>query len=277
ESAGHLTCTAPRGHTGPHTASDGDYIVAVDPARPTVTDDARAVREAAMDLYRAMRRANPDAWAEADEVEDWAYWDDIVRTAQVALAAGRAEAWAEGHRTGWEHCQDGNYGNDHWDDPTPNPYAAAARAEMTAEQPCRHCGSCDGPPSCPDCDHADRRAETTTATTEDAVGELLKRMSNAVTRLEALRAQNWDASEGQRPHGKIEGVKLAASYVEEARDLLATARTRPTREQIDRAVGEVLSNASNHPDPVAVLGRSIAPLRNKITDAVLELLQDSTR
>src|SRR5690606_29166300 len=172
ESAGHLTCTAPRGHTGPHTASDGDYIVAVDPARPTVTDDARAVREAAMDLYRATRRANPDAWAEVAEVEDWADWDDIVRTAQVALAAGRAEAWAEGHRTGWEHCQDGNYGNDHWDDPTPNPYAAAARAEMTAEQPCRHCGSCDGPPSCPDCDHADRRAETTTATTEDAVGEL---------------------------------------------------------------------------------------------------------
>ena len=229
ESAGHLICTAPRGHTGPHVAAGASDIIAVDPGRPSVTDQALA------------------------------------------------EAWAEGHRTGWEHCQDGNYGNDYWDDPTPNPYAAAARAEMTAEQPCRHCGSCDGPPSCPDCDHADRRAETTTATTEDAVGELLKRMSNAVTRLEALRAQNWDASEGQRLHGKIEGVKLAASYVEEARDLLATARTRPTREQIDRAVGEVLSNASNHPDPVAVLGRSIALLRNKVTDAVLELLQDSTR
>src|SRR5690625_2877297 len=54
------------------------------------TDDARAVREAAISLYRAMRRANPDALAEVDEVEDWAYWDDIVRTAQVTLAAGRA-------------------------------------------------------------------------------------------------------------------------------------------------------------------------------------------
>src|SRR5690606_42058584 len=24
-----------------------------------------------------------------------------------------AEAWAEGHRTGWENCQDGNYGDDY--------------------------------------------------------------------------------------------------------------------------------------------------------------------
>src|SRR5690606_1965074 len=113
ESAGHLICTAPRGHTGPHVAAGASDIIAVDPGRPTVTDQALA------------------------------------------------EAWAEGHRTGWEHCQDGNYGDDYWDDPTPNPYAAA-RAETTTEQPCRHCGSCDGPPSCPDCDHADRRAETTT-------------------------------------------------------------------------------------------------------------------
>src|SRR5690606_4276348 len=42
-----------------------------------------------------------------------------------------AEAWAEGHRTGWENCQDGNYGDDYWDDPTPNPHAAAARTETT--------------------------------------------------------------------------------------------------------------------------------------------------
>ncbi len=34
-----------------------------------------------------------------------------------------ARAWDEGHRVGWEHCQDGNYGNDYWDDDTPNPYA----------------------------------------------------------------------------------------------------------------------------------------------------------
>lgn len=63
--------------------------------RPPVTDDARAVREAAMNLYRAMRRANPDAWAEVDKVEDWTYWDDIARTAQVTLAAARAETTAE--------------------------------------------------------------------------------------------------------------------------------------------------------------------------------------
>ena len=34
----------------------------------------------------------------------------------------RAEAWDEGHRVGWEHCQDGNYGVDYWDDDTPTPY-----------------------------------------------------------------------------------------------------------------------------------------------------------
>jgi len=52
------------------------------------------------------------------------------------------------------------------------------------------------------------------------------------------------------------------------------ARTVPTREQIEIAVGGVLFNASNHPDPVAILGKSIAPLRDKITDAILALLAD---
>lgn len=33
-----------------------------------------------------------------------------------------AKAWDEGHKAGWEHCQDGNYGTDWWDDDTPNPY-----------------------------------------------------------------------------------------------------------------------------------------------------------
>lgn len=41
--------------------------------------------------------------------------------AQVA-----AHAWTEGHRVGWEHGQDGNYGTDYWDDDTPNPYRADA-------------------------------------------------------------------------------------------------------------------------------------------------------
>lgn len=218
---------------------------------------------------------------------------------------------------------------DMWDE-----QEAADRAETTTDEAC---GDYPAPCNCDDpATHDGATTETTTAV--DAVGELLEWMSNAVTQLEALRDEHWDASERQRLLGKVEGVKLAASYVEEARDLLATSRTatiedaarvlvrettsglceygrvcdecdcfadaggrerdayalalaramdregllattrtRPTREQIDHAVGEVLSNASNHPDPVAVLGRSIAPLRNKITDAVLELLQDSAR
>lgn len=43
------------------------------------------------------------------------------------------------------------------------------------------------------------------------------------------------------------------------------------RETVDRAVGEVLFNASNYPEQVQVhiLGRDIGPLRTKVTDAVL--------
>lgn len=217
--------------------------------RPPVTDNARAVRGAAMDLYRALRRTNPDALAEVDEVEDWTYWENIVRAAQVALAADRpstdqalAEAWAEGHRTGWEHCQDGNYGNDHWDDPTPNPYAAADRAE------------------------------TTTATTDEAVGELLERMSDAVTQLEALRAEHREASECQRLHGKIEGVKLAASYVEEARGLLATARSHPTLDDISDATEDaarVLDDVIQHLRKIWSTGHDEA---REVIDTAEELL-----
>src|SRR5690625_4104626 len=58
------------------------------------------------------------------------------------------------------------------------------------------------------------------------------------------------------------------------RAALATSRTRPTREQIDSVVGAVLFNAMNHPDPAAVLGKDIGPMRTKITDAVLALLAD---
>lgn len=194
---------------------------------------------------------------------------------------------------------------------------------VPGEQPCRHCGSCDGPPSCPDCDHADRpsvtdnarveamqslydavttiketggaveihgvriepcdtygqtettraldraadRAETTTVTTDEAVGELLERMSDAVTRLEALRAEHWDASECQRLHGKVEGVKLAASYVEEARGLLATARTRPTRDEVALTI---LGTLARHFEVVAGQLDGI----NAAADAVLALYAD---
>lgn len=34
------------------------------------------------------------------------------------LAAELANAWCEGHRTGWTHHQDGDYGTDWWDDDT---------------------------------------------------------------------------------------------------------------------------------------------------------------
>lgn len=44
------------------------------------------------------------------------------------------------------------------------------------------------------------------------------------------------------------------------------------REQIDRALTNVLSNAMNYPDPAAVLGKDTAPLRRKVVDAVMPLL-----
>lgn len=61
----------------------------------------------------------------------------VYRTADAILAAlppaqpavSAAQAWDEGHRIGWEHCQDGNYGTDHWDDETVNPYQAPVRED----------------------------------------------------------------------------------------------------------------------------------------------------
>ena len=38
-----------------------------------------------------------------------------------ALVDAYRRGWADGHQTGWEHHQDGNYGNDWWDDDTPTP------------------------------------------------------------------------------------------------------------------------------------------------------------
>lgn len=92
--------------------------------------------------------------------------------AEAILGMADPEAWAEGHRTGWEHCQDGNYGNDYWDDPTPNPYAAAAHAEMTTKTPPAEAGATaddavedapgeQGGSSVPPCSPGGR-AETTT-------------------------------------------------------------------------------------------------------------------
>ena len=47
-----------------------------------------------------------------------------------------ATAWEEGRIVGWDHCRDGYYGNDWWDDSTPNPYATtgttAPNTDLTA-------------------------------------------------------------------------------------------------------------------------------------------------
>jgi hypothetical protein len=47
---------------------------------------------------------------------------------------------------------------------------------------------------------------------------------------------------------------------------------------VDRAVGNVLSNASNYPEPaqVRILGQDTSPLRKKVTNAVLHALASRT-
>ncbi|MDK8171719.1 hypothetical protein QP735_04170 [Curtobacterium citreum] len=66
-------------------------------------------------------------------------------------------------------------------------------------------------------------------------------------------------------------VDEAAATLRAAADQLEAV---PTRKQIDTAVGAVLFNASNYPRPAMphILGQDIAPLRAKVTDAVLALL-----
>lgn len=237
ESAGHLTCTAPRGHTGPHTASDGDYIVAVDPARPTVTDNARAVREAAMNLYRALRRTNPDALAEVDEVEDWTYWENIVRAAQVALAADRPSvtdnARAEAMR---------RYPSDIADRGLTYPTGAVrehSRAAFVAGA-----------------EWAAGRAETTTATTEDAARVL----DDVIQHLRKIWSTGHDEAR--------EVIDTAEELLAQALPrLLATARTRPTRDDLAHAIAS--GYETDHPTPNRHDYRA--------ADAVLALLQDGAR
>lgn len=48
--------------------------------------------------------------------------------------------------------------------------------------------------------------------------------------------------------------------------------TVPTRDELEVAVGGVLFNAMNHPDPVAVWGKDVGPLRTKVVDAVMTAL-----
>ena len=54
----------------------------------------------------------------------------------------------------------------------------------------------------------------------------------------------------------------------------AWVRKQRLRRDVNNAVGEVVSNASNFPRSVQarLLGQDMAPLREKITDAVMEAL-----
>lgn len=45
------------------------------------------------------------------------------------------------------------------------------------------------------------------------------------------------------------------------------------RDRIDSAIGAVLFNTNNHPNPTAALGRDFSDLRNKCVDAVVEVLE----
>jgi hypothetical protein len=69
-----------------------------------------------MSVADIVRIAREDA--EAEE----AYVADRVAKALAEQRVSAQRAWNEGHKAGWEHHQDGNYGNDYWDDETPNPY-----------------------------------------------------------------------------------------------------------------------------------------------------------
>ena len=133
---------------------------------------------------------------------------------------------------------------------------AAGRAETTTED--EACGDYPAPCNCDDPETHDGalRTETTTATTEDALADLAHLILDTLHFEPSTRdAEMDDVMDVLRRH------------------LLATARTRPTREQIDAAVGAVLWNASNYPNPSAVLGLDISALRSKVTAAVLALLE----
>lgn len=72
---------------------------------------------------------------------------------------------------------------------------------------------------------------------------------------------------------RIEGRPERIVQVLADAGLLATACTR---DEIDLAVGEVLFNSMNHPNPSAVMGRDMSPLRNKIVEAVMNVLGEGT-
>lgn len=70
------------------------------------------------------------------------------------------------------------------------------------------------------------------------------------------------------------------SVLREADEALAAhdATVKPSREELRETIGKalqaVLWNASNHPNPTAVLGRDFTPLTAKVTDAALAAVLD---
>lgn len=70
----------------------------------------------------------------------------------------------------------------------------------------------------------------------------------------------------------IDTMTEAADRIEELKRELAE---RPSRHAIESAVGEVLWHASNYPEAAQsrILGQDIKPLRDKVTDAVMRVLE----
>jgi hypothetical protein len=81
-------------------------------------------------LWQHRQRAFPQALDWADLSPSSPSRRGMLDRADALLAAGifrdetaiKAKAFDEGHKVGWVHHQDGNHGNDYWDDGGSNPY-----------------------------------------------------------------------------------------------------------------------------------------------------------
>lgn len=90
-------------------------------------------------------------------------------------------------------------------------------------------------------------------------------------------AKEWHISAGTSPERDLRHRQrwgFAEGYVD---GFLAHADQHPTREQVDSVVGGIVWEATNHPVPSAVLGADVRPMRDIITDAVMELLDGEER
>jgi len=158
-------------------------------------------------------------------------------------------------KCGWMRCSDYTW---HLSDAL----AAAGRAETTTEGWPRCKASRDG--GCARCHdehgrHVHCRAETTTATTEDAARVLYE----SGTGFKLTKGKPWEElAESSRNSQR----RLAQALADAG--LLATARTRPTREAIEEAIeaGKVA-----HDDAVAA-GGAVGPQNDYIAEEVDALL-----